>query len=760
MNEFLNGMNSCSGQRPFRFWCQTVLPLVYDESLSYYELLCKVVNYLNNTISDITVLEGNIQSVVKSFAELRGYVDNYFKNIDVQDEIDNKLDEMAASGELGSILLAITSSPINGINVGREIVPPSSWDYDTNLYYLDYASWIEKWDRLVAATPLRKVVSNYNTVSPTDEEILSRHLPGSFPETPLVYYEWTPRIEGLTTSGNVENFNNSNESTPGFFVVGGMHGNEKQGPYAFYQLFKSWTEGRNYGRYMLDNFRFIIVPCANPYGWHYNTRNNERGVNINRNFPYGWDEHVAPEYGNNGKGAHALSERSAQFLNSMIQEYRKPKYRSGMVEIDLHGFHRDLHKDDRRVLWIVSNDYELKRSSLRIASFLHEKIVARYPELDNGNPFIAWSSQVSTPNFDNECRVNGIRSMVFEFPQRFTGNSSTASTTEYDEKSAWISALIAPNLFINISDVCFENWQNKQYNRSPQIGMNIDAVSLSGIAEQLTNGGSITLSVAANSVLQNELPGISGEQEYGILQAWNNGSVTMSPATVFKWTICTTNHSYTWYKTVSTKGREHPWVRADSGYYSLDDIVGRINALAGENTTTIANVTIEQIMDALPTDCTCEVYVNNTDTPALYSYTNALGYIRFSNPQSKFTHKLAVFTRATNGATKIWTYDGELHDVPMFSGNYRFRDFSYGTFAEYVSALPGGSHVSDYLHSTTPLGKTGPANVNGLYTLDIVDAGNSKFARLVFTTTSSNHRMFYTRVTESSMDSWSEITLT
>lgn len=33
-----------------KFWCQAVLPLVYDDSLSYYELLCKVVHKLNETI--------------------------------------------------------------------------------------------------------------------------------------------------------------------------------------------------------------------------------------------------------------------------------------------------------------------------------------------------------------------------------------------------------------------------------------------------------------------------------------------------------------------------------------------------------------------------------------------------------------------------------------------------------------------------------------------------------------------------------------
>ena len=34
----------------FRAWCQTVIPLVYDNSLSYYELLCKVIDYLNKVI--------------------------------------------------------------------------------------------------------------------------------------------------------------------------------------------------------------------------------------------------------------------------------------------------------------------------------------------------------------------------------------------------------------------------------------------------------------------------------------------------------------------------------------------------------------------------------------------------------------------------------------------------------------------------------------------------------------------------------------
>lgn len=81
----------------FRFWCQTTLPLIYDESLSYYELLCKVVNYINNMIKDIN-------SVDERMVQLEKYVNEYFDNLDYETVINNKLDEMADSGELQAII--------------------------------------------------------------------------------------------------------------------------------------------------------------------------------------------------------------------------------------------------------------------------------------------------------------------------------------------------------------------------------------------------------------------------------------------------------------------------------------------------------------------------------------------------------------------------------------------------------------------------------------------------------------------------------
>ena len=48
----------------FRFWCQKVLPLVYDDSISYYETLCKVVKVLNDLIEGINELPEYIQQII------------------------------------------------------------------------------------------------------------------------------------------------------------------------------------------------------------------------------------------------------------------------------------------------------------------------------------------------------------------------------------------------------------------------------------------------------------------------------------------------------------------------------------------------------------------------------------------------------------------------------------------------------------------------------------------------------------------------
>lgn len=63
--------------RHFRFWCQKVLPLVYDDSLSYYEVLCKVVDYLNHIITDQNAMVDDLEGLRADLAQVQKWIKDY-----------------------------------------------------------------------------------------------------------------------------------------------------------------------------------------------------------------------------------------------------------------------------------------------------------------------------------------------------------------------------------------------------------------------------------------------------------------------------------------------------------------------------------------------------------------------------------------------------------------------------------------------------------------------------------------------------------
>lgn len=61
----------------FRFWCYKVLPLVYDDSLSYYELLCKVYKYINDLIEQDKVYGDEIEQLRKDMDTVQKWINDY-----------------------------------------------------------------------------------------------------------------------------------------------------------------------------------------------------------------------------------------------------------------------------------------------------------------------------------------------------------------------------------------------------------------------------------------------------------------------------------------------------------------------------------------------------------------------------------------------------------------------------------------------------------------------------------------------------------
>lgn len=93
--------------RPFKKLVMTIgeLPTSFVESMTYYELLAWFVNYLETVI--IPTVNNNaeaVQELQDLFVELKNFVDEYLDNLDIQEEVDKKLDEMVEDGTFDRII--------------------------------------------------------------------------------------------------------------------------------------------------------------------------------------------------------------------------------------------------------------------------------------------------------------------------------------------------------------------------------------------------------------------------------------------------------------------------------------------------------------------------------------------------------------------------------------------------------------------------------------------------------------------------------
>lgn len=120
---------------PFVKFVASAVPMVFDDSLSYYEALCALWKYISgmtDVINNNATLE---EEYIEKFNELKEFVDHYFDNLDVQEEINNKLDEMADDGTLQSLIYNAINVPqgmtLDARRIGRKLF--YSTDYPFNM---------------------------------------------------------------------------------------------------------------------------------------------------------------------------------------------------------------------------------------------------------------------------------------------------------------------------------------------------------------------------------------------------------------------------------------------------------------------------------------------------------------------------------------------------------------------------------------------------------------------------------------------------
>lgn len=100
---------------PFKWFVLENFPFIEADfdALTEWQLFCKLGKEMNKIIDSENTLGTQMENVTNAFIELQNYVNDYFKNLDVQDEINNKLNQMA---ENGSLQILLNNQYINLVN--------------------------------------------------------------------------------------------------------------------------------------------------------------------------------------------------------------------------------------------------------------------------------------------------------------------------------------------------------------------------------------------------------------------------------------------------------------------------------------------------------------------------------------------------------------------------------------------------------------------------------------------------------------------
>lgn len=212
---------------PFKFFILETFPFIqqeYFDAMNEWQLFCKVGEKINEIINSQNSVGQETEALYNAYIQLKDYIDN----LDLQDEVNNKLNDMTKSGELAEIinqeLLASINQQIANIQTQQGQMSTNISNIETNL-----AGNIEKTNTNETQinnlnqtkadnSDLVNFVNNTNRAINNQYEIIGRLQGG----TPVVVSDIsamtdTSKIYVLTTNGQWYYYNGSS------FVSGGTY---------------------------------------------------------------------------------------------------------------------------------------------------------------------------------------------------------------------------------------------------------------------------------------------------------------------------------------------------------------------------------------------------------------------------------------------------------------------------------------------------------------------------------------------------------
>lgn len=177
---------------PFKWFVLQNFPFIEEDfdALTNWELFCKLGKEINEVIKSQNLVGEQAEKLTDAYNELETYVNNYFDNLDVQAEINVKLDKMASDGTLDKI---INEKILNDV---KKEIADNKTDTEDKIEQLN--------NKLQDKTNLdelkqKRIQGNYYTTGMFEKGTMS---------SIVINSDSRPQIMGMTTPSRVATYTN------------------------------------------------------------------------------------------------------------------------------------------------------------------------------------------------------------------------------------------------------------------------------------------------------------------------------------------------------------------------------------------------------------------------------------------------------------------------------------------------------------------------------------------------------------------------
>ena len=194
-----------------------IIPTSYKDSMSYYECLAWLCKYLEETVIPTVNENGEaVEELQNLYVELNSYVTHYFDTLNVQEEINNKLDSMVQSGELQVLLTEQYDALRSEVNNSIEQFE----DYTNNVINNNNQVLNNKIDAVTSGSPagVYATVSALQSADPDHSKIYVVSYDGKWYYYDSTLSSWVAggtyqaSVDTDTTNTLVKNFNKITDS--------------------------------------------------------------------------------------------------------------------------------------------------------------------------------------------------------------------------------------------------------------------------------------------------------------------------------------------------------------------------------------------------------------------------------------------------------------------------------------------------------------------------------------------------------------------